>query len=180
MTKIFTPPSGGVIVPNKDLKPEQTINYEFGITKVFNSKSRWENFIYFTTFRDIAVLDFSTYNGEDSIVYDGTLSPVYSLQNKDKAYIFGFSSNFISQLDEHFTMNVGMNYTYGRVKSDTLPDAPLDHVPPFMANIRFNYINNKFGSEFFINYNGWKRTKDYSASGEDNPQYATPDGMPAW
>ena len=29
-------------------------------------------------------------------------------------------------------------------------------------------------------YNGWKKTKDYNPEGEDNAQYATPDGMPAW
>ena len=29
-------------------------------------------------------------------------------------------------------------------------------------------------------YNGWKRIADYSLGGEDNQQYATPDGMPAW
>ena len=29
-------------------------------------------------------------------------------------------------------------------------------------------------------YNGWKRIADYKLDGEDNQQYATPDGMPAW
>ena len=30
-------------------------------------------------------------------------------------------------------------------------------------------------------YNGWKRLKDYSPSGEDNLNYAIPtEGMPAW
>ena len=180
LTKIFTPPAGGVIVPNKDLKPEQTINYEFGFTKVFSGKSRWGNFIHYTTFKDIAVLDYSTFNGADSILYDGNKTRVYALQNREKAYIFGFSSNFIARLDERFKMIAGLNYTYGRVKNDSLPDAPLDHIPPFMAKLGFRYSNKKFSSDFYIDYNGWKRLKDYSMSGEDNPQYATPEGMPAW
>jgi hemoglobin/transferrin/lactoferrin receptor protein len=29
-------------------------------------------------------------------------------------------------------------------------------------------------------YNGWKKLKHYSASGEDNLQYATANGMPSW
>jgi hemoglobin/transferrin/lactoferrin receptor protein len=29
-------------------------------------------------------------------------------------------------------------------------------------------------------YNGWKQLKDYYLKGEDNEQYATPKGMPAW
>jgi hemoglobin/transferrin/lactoferrin receptor protein len=180
MTKLFTPPGGGIIVPNKDLKPERTINYEVGIAKVFSGKSRWENFIYYTTFKDIAVLDHFQFNGEDSILYDSVMTRVYALQNRRRAYIFGFSSNFVSQFDEHFSMNIGLNYTYGRVKNDSLPDTPLDHIPPFFARLGFSYTNQKFSSDFFINYNGWKRIENYSNSGEDNPQYATPDGMPAW
>jgi hemoglobin/transferrin/lactoferrin receptor protein len=29
-------------------------------------------------------------------------------------------------------------------------------------------------------YNGWKRISDYYLNGEDNEQYATAQGMPAW
>ncbi len=29
-------------------------------------------------------------------------------------------------------------------------------------------------------YNAWKKIKDYNPDGEDNSQYATPDGMPSW
>ena len=32
----------------------------------------------------------------------------------------------------------------------------------------------------YLLYNGWKRIDDYNPSGEDNAQYATPDGMPSW
>jgi len=179
MSKIFGSAPGMVIVPNVDLKPEKTINYELGITKTFNNKSRWENTIYYTTFKDVAVVDTFTYNGSDSLMYDGTMSRVYANQNKEKAYIFGFSSNFISQLNDHFMMSLGLNYTYGRVKTDS-SDAPLDHIPPFMARTSFSYTNNKFNADFFINFSGAKLLKNYSLGGEDNEQYATDMGMPAW
>lgn len=35
-------------------------------------------------------------------------------------------------------------------------------------------------AELFANYNGWKHIEDYNGGGEDNEQYATPEGMPAW
>lgn len=179
MSKIFGSAPGMVIVPNVDLKPEKTINYELGITKIFNGISRWENTVYYTTFKDVAVIDTFTYNGSDSLMYDGTMSRVYANQNKDKAYVFGFSSNFISKLDDHFMMSLGLNYTYGRVKTDS-SDAPLDHIPPFMARTSFSYTNNKFNADFFINLSGAKLLKNYSLGGEDNEQYATDMGMPAW
>jgi hemoglobin/transferrin/lactoferrin receptor protein len=34
--------------------------------------------------------------------------------------------------------------------------------------------------ELYALYNGWKKIKDYNQSGEDNAQYATPEGTPSW
>ena len=56
----------------------------------------------------------------------------------------------------------------------------MDHIPPFLTNISLSYKKEKFSTQFFVNYNGWKRLKDYNPEGEDNLQYATPQGMPAW
>ena len=154
------------------------INYELGITKIFNSKTRWENSIYYTAFKDVAVVDSFQFNGKDSILYDGVMSRVYANQNRDRAYIYGFSSNLISQIDEHFRMMVGINYTYGRVQTDTT-NSPLDHIPPFSARTSLMYTNGNFSSDFFINYSGAKKLVNYGG-GEDNAQYATPMGMPAW
>jgi hemoglobin/transferrin/lactoferrin receptor protein len=179
VSKIFESTTGRVIVPNVDLKPEQTINYELGITKIFNNKTRWENSMYFTDFKDVAVVDTFTFNGKDSILYDGSLSRVYANQNKGRGYLYGFSSNIISQLDQNFSLSVGINYTYGRVKTDS-SDAPLDHIPPFMARTSFSYRNKNFNADFFINFSGAKQLKDYALGGEDNEQYATENGMPAW
>jgi hemoglobin/transferrin/lactoferrin receptor protein len=38
----------------------------------------------------------------------------------------------------------------------------------------------KFQAEAYTLFNGKKKLEDYSNSGEDNLQYATVDGMPAW
>jgi hemoglobin/transferrin/lactoferrin receptor protein len=179
VSKIFGSAPGMVIVPNIDLKPERTINYEIGITKIINNRTRWENSIYYTDYKDIAVIDTFQFNGKDSLMYDGTMSRVYANQNKETAYIYGFSSDLISKLDDHFTMAIGINYTYGRIKTDSM-DYPLDHIPPFMARTSLTYNNNKFSSNLFINFNGSKMLKNYNLNGEDNEQYATSMGMPAW
>lgn len=179
VTKIFGSSPGMVIVPNVDLKPEKSINYEIGITKVYNNRTRWETNLFYTTLIDVAVVDSFQFNGKDSIMYDGTMSRVYANQNKSEAYIYGFSSNLISQLDENFSFKLGLNYTYGRVKTDTM-DYPLDHIPPFMARTALSFVNKKFSSEIFVNFNAAKMLKNYYLNGEDNEQYATPMGMPAW
>lgn len=179
LSKIFASAPGAVIVPNGDLKPERTINYELGITKIFNKKTRLENFVFYTQFVDAIVTDKFKYNGFDSIMYEGTKSQVYANQNKKEAYLYGLSSNLISQINDNFRMMMVLNYVYGRVKTDSL-DYPLDHISPFMARLQLTYAVKKFSADFFVNYNGWKKLKDYNLGGEDNEQYATADGMPAW
>ena len=179
LSKVFESAPGSVIVPNPDLKPEQTFNSELGITKIFGHSTRWENSIYYTRFFDAIVTDQFQFNGQDSIIYDGEMSQVMANQNKKNAYIYGFSSNINSQCNDNFYLSLMMNYTYGRIKTDT-SDYPLDHIPPFMARLQLTYTNNNFSSDFFVKYNGWKKLKNYNMGGEDNQQYATPEGMPAW
>ena len=181
VTKIFDPAPGTVRVPNVNLKPERTVNYELGISKVFNNKTRWENSVFYTDLYDAIVVDEFKYEGKDSIMYDGTLSKVYASQNKGRAFVYGLSSNLKAQLSQHVSMNVMLNYTYGRIKTDSM-DNPMDHIPPFTSRLFFTYTNKKFSSDFFINYNGWKYIKDYSADAgaEDNEQYSPTEGMPAW
>jgi hemoglobin/transferrin/lactoferrin receptor protein len=179
LSKIFESAPGTVIVPNADLKPEKTVNYEMGITNIFNDKARWENTVFYTRFYDAIVTDVFKYDGQDSIYYDGSLSRVYANQNKREAYIYGFSSNFKAHSGEHVTLGLMIGYTYGRVKTDSM-DTPLDHIPPFMSRLSVNYSINNFSTDFYVNYNGWKKLKDYNPGGEDNEKYATADGMPAW
>jgi hemoglobin/transferrin/lactoferrin receptor protein len=179
LSKVFESAPGQLIVPNSDLKPEKTINYELSITKLFNSRISWENVAYFTNFYDAIVTDKFTYNGSDSIVYNGTKSKVLANQNKKRAFIYGFSTSIRSELTKNIFLTYGLNYTYGRINENgTL--SPLDHIPPLVMRMQISYATNNFNSEFFVNYNGWKRIKDYYLNGEDNEQYATPDGMPAW
>jgi hemoglobin/transferrin/lactoferrin receptor protein len=179
LSKVFESAPGMVIVPNPDLKPEQTVSTELGITRIFNGKTRWDNSIYYTQFYNAIVTDKYTFNGQDSILYDGEMSQVMANQNKEKAYIYGFSSNLSSQCNENIYLSMMINYTYGRIKTDS-SDYPLDHIPPFMARLQMIYSAGNFNADFFVNYNGWKKLKNYNLNGEDNEQYATPEGMPAW
>lgn len=179
LSKIFESAPGLVIVPNPHIRPEKTINYELGITLKLKNNVRWENSIFYTDYRDITILDKFQINNRDSIFYDGRMSRVFANQNKDRAYIYGFSAGFLVPLDDHFTWSMGINYTYGRIKTDST-DYPLDHIPPLNAHTSFNYQNKKINAAFFINYSSWKRIQDYNLNGEDNEQYATPDGTPAW
>ena len=179
LSKIFESAPGAVIVPNADLGPEKTRNFELGISKIFAQKIRWENAFYYTQFVNAIVTDKFKFNGQDSILYNGSMSQVYANQNKREAYIYGFSSNIKAIIGKNLVVSFTMNYTYGRIRTDSM-DYPIDHIPPFMTRLSVSYFHKKFSSEVFVNYQGWKHLADYYLNGEDNEQYATPKGMPAW
>jgi hemoglobin/transferrin/lactoferrin receptor protein len=179
LSKVFESAPGKIIVPNNDLKPEKTINYELGIEKIFNKKTVWENSIYYTDFIDGIVTSPYLFNGKDSILYQGSYSQVLSNQNQRKAYLFGISTNIKSYVSDCFSLQFQLNYTYGRIKTDSV-DVPLDHIPPLSLNLKVGYVYKHFNADFFINYNSKKKITDYYLNGEDNEQYATPEGMPAW
>ena len=179
LSKIFESAPGAIIVPNEQLKPEKTITIETGISKYSNNKLNWENNFYYTRFFDAIVTGPFNYNGRDSINYDGSMSKVLANQNQRKAFIYGFSSNLKINLTRNLDLSIAATYTRGEIVTDSV-NSPLDHIPPFMANLKANYQYQKCSLSFIVNYNGWKRIADYYLNGEDNEQYATSDGMPAW
>lgn len=179
LSKVFESVPGSIIIPNPDLKPEYTYNGEIGISKIFNKQVRLEAIGYYTLYMNALTTMATTFNGQDSIVYDGTLSKVTATVNADQAYICGLNLNMSADVTDAFSIVSTLNYSYGRVKTDSI-DFPLDHIPPVFGKTSFNLSIKKFRGEFFVMYNGPKLLKDYSPSGEDNLQYATIHGMPAW
>lgn len=179
LAKIFESTPGSIIVPNNNLKPEKTITYEVGFSRIIGDLARFENSVYYTSFIDAIQTAPYSYNGSDSLLYDGELSRVLASQNSGKAYVYGFSSSLKSASFRNFILLASANYTHGRIKSgNTL--TPLDHISPLMAKISLTYEKKALFAEFYSLYNGSKKLEDYSNSGEDNLNYATAQGMPAW
>ena len=179
LSKVFESSAGTLIVPNNNLKPEKTLSYELGYQQWCFGKLMLENTIYYTHFFDAIVTDGFTYLGQDSIFYNGTMSKVLANQNQSRAYVYGFQSQLKAILCKNLSLTGGMNYTYGRIITDSV-ETPLDHIPPFMANASVDYQWRKMIINLSVQYNGKKKLKDYLLNGEDNEQYATADGMPAW
>ena len=73
-----------------------------------------------------------------------------------------------------------ISITYGRLKNWDGAKKPLDHVPPVFGKTSLTYTNKKLNAEAYLLFNGRKKINDYNPDGEDNQQYATPDGMPGW
>jgi hemoglobin/transferrin/lactoferrin receptor protein len=180
LAKVFDTSAGeSLVVPNPDVKPEKTLNFDLSVTKFFSDKVRWENTGFYTSFFDAIVMDAFTFNGQPTVDFDGQPTPVMANQNKRRAYVTGFSSVLHADLTPGFSADASYNYTKGRVTSGA-SDTPLDHIPPAFGRVSMQYRHQKWMANAFVNFSAWKRIDDYFLNSEDNEAYATPEGMPSW
>lgn len=169
-----------VIIPNSEIGPEYTYNFDLGITQSIKDIVRFELTGFYTIFRNAITTAPFKLNGQDSIVYNGVTSAVYASQNVNKAYVTGFNVRLRVDFSKKLSWDNTMSLTYGRFKNPDGTKKPLDHVPPVFGKTGLTYTGKKFSTEVYSMFNGWKKIKDYNPDGEDNGQYATVDGMPAW
>ena len=146
------------------------------IGKTIENCVRLEATGFYTWLTDAIVLGPFTYNGQDSIVYNGSKSQVQANINSGGARIYGVQASLLAQVTRSFSILSNLTYTVGQLNDNT----PLDHIPPVYGMTSFNLELKKFKGSFYVNYNGWKRMSQYSGSGEDNEVYATQWGSPAW
>jgi hemoglobin/transferrin/lactoferrin receptor protein len=179
LSKVFESIQGSVIVPNPNLKAEYSYNGELGISKSFKDKVTLSVLGYYTQLNNLIYTQKSQFNGQDSILYDGQLSQVISATNAGSAYIYGLEGGLSGNLTSYLSVFGTLNYTYGRLKTDST-DYPMDHIAPLFGRLGFTYTQKGFKAEFFSNFAGAKLLKNYNLVGEDNFNYATPEGMPAW
>jgi hemoglobin/transferrin/lactoferrin receptor protein len=168
-----------LIVPNADIRPEYTYNLDLGISKQFAGRIRMEAMVFYTLFKNAIVLAPFQLNGLDSVDYNGTVSKVFAPQNGARARLYGLHAALTLDLTTALRLNSTFNYTHGVLKKNKT-GVPLDHIPPVYGRTTFSFTHARINAELYALYNGWKRLQDYSPSGEDNAQYATPEGTPAW
>ncbi|MFY7732422.1 MAG: TonB-dependent receptor [Bacteroidia bacterium] len=180
VNKVFDSKSGeAIITPNPELKPEYTYNYELGFSAVAHKKIKLEGNVYFTQIDNAITIKATTLNGSDSALYNGVNTKVFSNQNAQQAYIYGYNAQLAVDITSNFMAFSSINYTYGRIKN-TDNETPLDHIPPMFGRSALQFHKNKLMVEFSSVYNGWKHIEDFNLTGEDNAVYATPKGSPAW
>jgi hemoglobin/transferrin/lactoferrin receptor protein len=176
--KIFdSRPGQLLILPNNNLKPEQSITYEVGSNHNFDFIQL--NFTcYYTQLVNAMQVVKTNINGTDSLLYDGVLTPVFINNNLQKGFIAGVGSTVKIKLHKNLNANATFNYTYGDILQPIRK--PLDHIPPVFGRWSVDYGFNKFTASFYGLYAGAKTLDRYNLQGEDNIQYATPNGLPAW
>lgn len=191
LAKVFDSEPGTVVIPNPDVRPEQTLNADLNVATLGNEVVQWTASVFGTYMFDAVSLERTTFNGHDKIDYDGEPSWIYSNHNSSRAYVVGASTSLKVALGRNFGANANLTYTYGNYIEDDGMDIPLDHVAPLYGKIgcSFRSNNRKVHAELYSLFNARKAASRFNPNGEDNMGYATQygmdgyadfQGMPAW
>ena len=175
--KVFSGASDDVIVPNPELKPEVSYNTEISINKVFNEKVKLSLTVFNSFLRNAMVRSDFTFNGQDSIVFDGTKRKVLALTNTGKAQVFGGSINILAALTNRLSFSSAITITKGE---DKVNHEPLRHTTPLFGQSALVYNHKKIKASFIVKYNGKRKFEDLAPSEKSKIHLYTADGSLAW
>jgi hemoglobin/transferrin/lactoferrin receptor protein len=113
-------------------------------------------------------------------VYDGVTSKVHMLTNKQEAFVWGWHMNTQINLNDNWSLYGAYTFTQGRIQQNGVATSPLDHIPPTYGNVGSKLQLKGFRFDVYSQFSEAKKLADYNLNGEDNLQYATSNGMPAW
>ncbi|WP_299670659.1 TonB-dependent siderophore receptor [uncultured Polaribacter sp.] len=185
--------AGNITIPNVNETPEFAYSAEFGIQKYFNDKKfRFGANFYYTLLDNYIQRDF-VYNEDGSVrqvEFDGEFGNAVSNQNKDRAYITGFTANYLGKISNRWNTSGFITYTKGRTY-DT--NEPMSSIPPLFGQFEVNYKLDKIELGANLRFNSKKDIEDFNITeGIDNHdltpivnQNATEDvnkfyGTPSW
>ena len=175
--KVFDSAPGYVVVPNPNLAPEYVYNGEIRMTKTVPGVLKAGLTGFYTRLTNAMARRDFTVNGQDSIMYDGTLSKVEALVNVGNAYIAGLSADLKMDISEHFTLSSSVTVMDGR---DTEENIPLRHTTPAFGKTSLEFRGNKFRAALYADYQAAKAFEDLAPTEQSKTHLYTTDGALGW
>jgi hemoglobin/transferrin/lactoferrin receptor protein len=155
--KVFDSEPGAVVIPNPELDPEYAYNAEVGMAKMFGTMVKLDVTGYYTILQNALVRRDFTLNGEDSIMYDGTLSKVQAIQNAAVANVYGIQAGIDIKLPAGFGLSSDFNYQVGEEEVDDGTISPSRHAPPWFGITRLSYSLRKVNMQIYGIYSGERK-----------------------
>jgi len=154
MGKIFDSEPGSVVVPNPNLDAEYAWNAESGITRIISDWLKFDLTGFFTILDNALVRRDFTMNGLDSIIYNGELSKVQSIQNAARANVWGIQTGLEAKLPDGFGFITRFNYQKGEEELDDGTTSPLRHAAPWFGMTHLTFATQKLMMDLYTIYNG--------------------------
>ena len=112
---------------------------------------------YYTILNNALVRRDFKLNGNDSMMYDGTMSKVQAIQNAAVANVYGIQAGLDVQFGYGFGFSSDFNYQKGEEELDDSTKSPSRHAPPWFGVSRLMYSANKLNMQFYTVYSGEKK-----------------------
>jgi hemoglobin/transferrin/lactoferrin receptor protein len=186
MGKLFESVPGHVTVPNPNLESEYAWNFEVGLVMQIPQKVRVEFNAFHTILTNAIVRRPYTFNGNDSIFYDGAMSQVEALQNIGKATVWGMQALAELWLSRGLSVYTMANYVTGKETDDTRDEqVPLRHAPPFYGSTGAKYRLGSWMAEVNAQYNSEITNENLAPSEQAKPAIYAKDELgrpysPGW
>ncbi|PSL05059.1 TonB-dependent receptor [Cecembia rubra] len=152
--KVFDSEPGTVLIPNPNLKAEYAYNLEVNAGKIISESIMLDFTTYYTKLNNALVRREATLNDKDSIIYDGELSRVLSLQNAAFVEIIGIQAALEVKFDKNWTFSSKLNIQKGTEEPEYGTRSPSRHAPPTFGVSRLEYKNSKLRVQLFSEYAG--------------------------
>ena len=183
--KVFDSEPGSVIVPNIDLKPEYAYNAELGFVKAIKSIAKFDGAIYYTYLRDALARSSFQFNGQDSILYEGSLSQVLAIQNVSNAYVYGVQGGVELVVGKGFSLKSTLNYQKGfEYNLDSAAYFPKAHVAPIFGRTSLVLKRRHIHLEAYVVYQGEMKPDDLPLQERNDIVYAKDENgkryTPSW
>ena len=153
-------------VPNYDLKPERSVQYQAGF-KHSGEVIKGELFFYRNNLTDLVVR-----NSVPGNVIDGY--PVYIKENVEDAYIQGFETSWDIHINKSLSLNTSYTYTYGQ---NTTKNEPVRRIPPMFWRTAADYSFGRW--QAVIEWLGASK-QDRLAAGDKSDNRIPAGGTPGW
>jgi hemoglobin/transferrin/lactoferrin receptor protein len=153
--KVFDSEPGNVVVPNPRLEPERAYSAEVGFASFIENKIKVDFAAYYTVIDNAIARGTTTFNGEDSIDYDGALSRVLSQQNISNVSVAGLQAGLDWKITPEFSLLSNLNIQKGREKDpETGRDFSPTHVAPLFGATHLLLSKKIIKADLYVNYNG--------------------------
>ncbi len=167
--KIFDSEPGSVIVPNPNLEPEYAYNFELGVRKVFGDRLKLDVAAFYTILDNAMARRDFTLNGQDSVMYDGTLSQVQAIQNVSSATVRGVQASMELQISPALNLTSNINIQDGEEEGQNGQKVPVRHVAPTFGSTHLTYEPGDLKIDVYADYNGEIPYSDLAPSEKGKP-----------
>lgn len=163
--KVFESAPGQLTVPNPDLDAEYAYNLDIGYAYNLRNRISFDVTAFYTFLENAIVRRASTFNAQDSVLYEGVKSRVFSLQNAARARVYGIQTGIEVFLFSNLSWLIQGNWIQGTETDDTMDeDVPLRHAPPFYGNTHLKYSGKKINLDVYALWNGEISNKNLAPS----------------